>query len=875
MQIQASNKHLISIMPKVSVIIPSYNYAQYLPECIRSIFAQSSSDWEAIIVDDGSTDNTPEVAPKLVAIDPARVKYFRTENKGVTHARNFAVEQSSGEFILPIDADDVLMPSAISEFLSCMESDPKIGFAYSALQNFGKDNNVWEPGEFYRERFVWENMAACTSMWRREFFTKGIKYRSVIFEDWDLWLQILAAGFEGKYVPRVLFKYRIHHQGRNTINKNRYMQSLIEEVSLNPALYNPGLLAWSQNSIINFPVCLNKPTIVFLPETGSAEYSNFQGPLAEQAARFVKQGHFVCAIGDYRAATHCPPGVVLITHKDQNISADLVGKEVYKLGKEVIIFNGLGEIVEAELQNLNNVSNIFKIEAGKVNLPKISVVTVSYNQAEFIRENIETVLAQNYPNIEHLIIDGGSTDGTVEILKSYPHLNWVSEPDRGQTHALNKGFEKASGDIIAWLNSDDYYPEGVFYEVADKLKDKSILIGACQVTGKSGEYKEFVPNVARSWFDVLKYWVFFSSPAQPSIFFKKDVLNDFKIKDQTYLDEGLDFCMDYEFWLRIGKKYPLTNYSSKVLSYCRTYDTNKTGQDMDSVYREMSRVFSRYSKSTANAERALSFVIPVVAADQNLFDTLDSISKQNLHDYDVMVIDHSSDNKSAKAIRRAILDYEKKVPFTNIRYQRSLTQNYVETVNQAFETACAEFIALITPGSKVSPTFCYDTKNLMRHDIIGMALPIRNETNLLSLIKPSANGYAQFNIDNIFACPWIAPCFVARKIALLEIGGVKNLKTDFFLVNSLVMNMVNRGWQINVDNRLEVMKAPTDDQALKDSKVAELSGYFAANIITEIFEDEDEFARLRAKHGFALVFSDEMIKNSKMVTDQIKNQISF
>src|SRR5690606_21244244 len=133
--------------------------------------------------------------------------------------------------------------------------------------------------------------------------------------------------------------------------------------------------------------------------------------------------------------------------------------------------------------------------------------------------------------------------------------------------------------------------------------DYPLVIGACQVTGRQGENKEFVPNYARSWFDVLKYWVYFSSPAQPSIFFKRSLLEEFKLSPGVYLDGELDFCMDYEFWLRIGAKYPLTNYSSKSLSYCRTYDTNKTGRDMDSVYREMSRVFSRYSKKIAGVER--------------------------------------------------------------------------------------------------------------------------------------------------------------------------------------------------------------------------------------------------------------------------------
>src|SRR5690242_19457333 len=90
--------------------------------------------------------------------------------------------------------------------------------------------------------------------------------------------------------------------------------------------------------------------------------------------------------------------------------------------------------------------------------PLVSIVTPSLNQARWLREAIESVRAQDYPHVEHVVVDGGSTDGTLEILREYDHLRWVSEPDRGQSHALNKGFQLATGEIFGWLNADDAYP---------------------------------------------------------------------------------------------------------------------------------------------------------------------------------------------------------------------------------------------------------------------------------------------------------------------------------------------------------------------------------------------------------------------------------
>lgn len=151
--------------------------------------------------------------------------------------------------------------------------------------------------------------------------------------------------------------------------------------------------------------------------------------------------------------------------------------------------------------------------------PVFSVVTVSLNHGRFIEKNIRSVLAQDYPHFEHIIVDGGSTDETVDILKKYPHLKWTSESDRGQSHALNKGFARAKGDIIAWLNSDDYYAPKIFPVIAQALKDFPIVMGGCEVVDLNSVPQLYVPNVERSWFDLLKYWIAHASPSQPSVFF--------------------------------------------------------------------------------------------------------------------------------------------------------------------------------------------------------------------------------------------------------------------------------------------------------------------------------------------------------------------
>ena len=105
---------------------------------------------------------------------------------------------------------------------------------------------------------------------------------------------------------------------------------------------------------------------------------------------------------------------------------------------------------------------------------KISIVTPSFNQGKYIQDAIESVLNQKHKNFEHIIIDACSEDQTIEILKKYPHLKWISEPDKGQSDALNKGFNKATGDIIGWLNADDIYLPNTFNIISKSLNDKAI-----------------------------------------------------------------------------------------------------------------------------------------------------------------------------------------------------------------------------------------------------------------------------------------------------------------------------------------------------------------------------------------------------------------
>ena len=182
-----------------------------------------------------------------------------------------------------------------------------------------------------------------------------------------------------------------------------------------------------------------------------------------------------------------------------------------------------------------------------MNFPKISIVTPSFNQGKYIEQTIQSVLNQNYPNLEYIIIDGGSTDNTVDIIKKYEQQlsYWVSESDKGQTDAINKGFEKCTGEIFNWINSDDFYEPGTFQKLADLFSDNLTVNVVC---GKEWSFHDEKPEVKtlnvgsiikKNVYETIRVGII----DQPCTFFRKKKIDVF-----FPLAESLHYVMDRQLW---------------------------------------------------------------------------------------------------------------------------------------------------------------------------------------------------------------------------------------------------------------------------------------------------------------------------------------
>ena len=250
--------------------------------------------------------------------------------------------------------------------------------------------------------------------------------------------------------------------------------------------------------------------------------------------------------------------------------------------------------------------------------PKISIVTPSFNQGQYIEEAIQSVLAQKYDNFEHIIIDACSTDNTIEVLKKYPHLKWTSEPDEGQSDALNKGFSKAKGDFIGWLNADDIYLPSTFDIVAQSLKEKSIdaVYGNYKFIDSEGKItRELISQNSKKWMSL--FYCFIPST---TFFFKR------KIIDQgIFIDKTFHIAMDKEFFAHI---YYAGFNIQKVNAFFAHFRWHENNKSIDSAevkqirYKEGVETFNRYSNLYLPINTVGVFFYKVLMAFCGLYRTI-------------------------------------------------------------------------------------------------------------------------------------------------------------------------------------------------------------------------------------------------------------
>jgi glycosyltransferase involved in cell wall biosynthesis len=236
----------------------------------------------------------------------------------------------------------------------------------------------------------------------------------------------------------------------------------------------------------------------------------------------------------------------------------------------------------------------------KTKWPRISIVTPSLNQGDFIEVTIQSVLSQKYPNLEFVIVDGGSTDNTLSILKTYNgQVKWISEKDNGQTDAINKGLRLVTGEILAYLNADDILLPGSLFEVANIFKkhsDVQWLTGRCKIIDDNGKAMRGVISLYKNillYSSSFRFLLVTNYISQPSTFWRSELLHLC-----GFFDSNLNYVMDYDYWLRIWKVAAPFIYHQDLAGFRiqRNSKTTSGGHLQDYIVEE-SLIIERHSPS--------------------------------------------------------------------------------------------------------------------------------------------------------------------------------------------------------------------------------------------------------------------------------------
>lgn len=222
--------------------------------------------------------------------------------------------------------------------------------------------------------------------------------------------------------------------------------------------------------------------------------------------------------------------------------------------------------------------------------PLVSIITPSFNQARFLEATIQSVLGQDYPQIEYIVVDGGSTDNSVDVIKKYEGRIawWVSEKDSGQTDAINKGFNRAKGDILAWINSDDTYNPGAISAAVKYLIENpevALVYSDCNYINEDGNIIGKFPAAQTDQRRLREGYVHIP---QQTMFFRAKYW-----RELGPLDPSFYFAMDYDLWTRISAKAPLKYLSGKTWANFRIHTSSKTNVGDERGWQEMLRVHYR------------------------------------------------------------------------------------------------------------------------------------------------------------------------------------------------------------------------------------------------------------------------------------------
>ncbi|MDY6804020.1 MAG: glycosyltransferase [Cyanobacteriota bacterium] len=502
--------------PKVSVIIPIYNGDRYIAEAIESVLNQTYTNYEIIVIDDGSTDKTRQVLEPYFDV----IRYIYQENRGLSATRNRGIEIATGEFIALLDCDDIFLPYKLAEEIAIFQQQPSLALVQSGWCLIDENGKYIEDVEFWRKSpnldledwLLWQATLPSGMIFRRRWLLKigGFNDKLRKMEDLDIVLRLALAGGRSAWLKKPAVCYRQH---TTNLSQDR-----------------PGYTRALEELLDNFFAKKN------LPENArQIEQRVRYGSLVWNSWRLYKTGH-------------------------AEVMAEYLKKSLQysKFTPRKTISNWVSNFIyfAADTNTPFQTSQLRKLPAWQELInsilpqktPRVSIVIGTYNNAEYIEEAIDSILNQTYNDFEIIIINDGSTDNTAEVLEPYLDvIKYQYRQNQGVAKARNNGISISSGELIAFLDSDDFFmPEKLAEQVAVFEENSSLTMvqtGWRFVTEEGEGIKDAEPWKQAPELDV-KSWLFWQATLPSAMMFRREWLEIHGGFDGRYFPvEDLDIVL--------------------------------------------------------------------------------------------------------------------------------------------------------------------------------------------------------------------------------------------------------------------------------------------------------------------------------------------
>jgi len=545
-------------MPKVSVIIPTYNREEFILRALNSVLKQTFTDYEIIIIDDGSQDDTKQILSPYTFM--GNIKYFYQENSGISSARNRGIKESKGEYIAFLDSDDTWVPEKLALQVALMDQNRNLGLVFCKMNR--KDENGrfcgTKPDKFTGTTFKelitnWGDIPTSTVLMRRECIDKvGLFDESLeTMEDFELWLRIAE-------------KYSIDVIGDKNL-ADYYLHS--EQITKNPIQVYEGYIKLQKKLLYYYE---NRPTEIIIKRIAESEYV--------LSRIYFKQKSYKKALSlVYSSISYFPlTGLLFINNNDTYLNKIL--KMIKPYGYLVVCS------ILAALRPSKKVNKPVCNKKGK--LPTVSIIVPVYNRVKYLEQAIDSILKQKFTDYEVIIVDDGSTENIKETLikcinKAPSQIRYIRQNNKGPGGARNTGIRNAFGKYIAFLDADDEWENEFLNKSIERLR--------------SGGYKWLDTAANRVVYnekeEVMEHAnMHMHSPGESddlySFLLKDDVIgmpSKVIVKKECFDEVGgfredLRIREDWEMWLRLAKahfKYcritePLYQYKVRQNSLTKT-----------------------------------------------------------------------------------------------------------------------------------------------------------------------------------------------------------------------------------------------------------------------------------------------------------------